>query len=128
MAQETVKKGRAKPRGKRLVEPVGKGGFYARALDEADQLDFELAAGVEGIDDEIALLRVKIKELLKNDPENVRLITQATNSLERLVRTRYNISKEQHKGLKDAIGNVLRDIALPLGIGVGVGLKKGVSR
>jgi len=48
---------------------------------------------------------------------------QATNALARLVKTRYNITKEQKKGLKEAIGNVLRDIALPLGIGVGAAIK-----
>lgn len=99
-------------------------GFYTRVLDEAERLDFELASGVEGIDDEIALLRVKIKSLLENEPENIRLILQMTNALERLVRTRYNISKEQRKGLKEAITNVLKDIALPLGIGIGTTVKK----
>ena len=96
-----------------------KHGFYSRVLDEAEQLDFELASGVEGIDDEIALLRVKIKSILQNDPENIKLIMLATNALERLIRTKYNISKEDKKGLKEAIGNVLRDVALPLGIGIG---------
>jgi len=112
----------AKARGKRGA-PKGnqnarKPSFYAKVLDEAERLDFELASDVEGIDDEIALLRVKIKSLLENDPENIRLIIQMTNALERLVRTRYNITREQRKGLKEAIGNVLRDIAIPLGIGV----------
>jgi hypothetical protein len=111
----------AKARGKRGA-PKGnhedKPGFYAKVLDAAERLDFELASGVEGIDDEIALLRVKIKSLLENEPENIRLIMQMTNALERLIRTRYNISKEQRKGLKEAIGNVLKDIAIPLGIRV----------
>ena len=93
-------------------------------LNEAEQLDFELATGVEGIDDEIALLRVKIKSLLANDPENIKLIMQATNTLARLIRTRYNISQEDKKGLKEAIGNVLKEVALPLGIGIGTGLGK----
>ncbi len=101
-----------------------KHGFYARVLDDAEQLDFELASGVEGIDDEIALLRLKIKSILCHDPENIRLIMQATNTLARLVKTRYNITREQKKGLKEAIGNVLRDIALPLGIGIGTGIRK----
>ena len=92
--------------------------FYAKVLDEAEQLDFELASGVEGIDDEIALLRVKIKSILEDEPENIRLIMQMTNALERLVKTRYNITREQKKGLKEAVGNVLKDIALPLGIAV----------
>ena len=98
--------------------------FYSKVLDEAEQLDFELATSVEGIDDEIALLRVKIKSLLAHDPENIKLIMQATNTLARLVRTRYNISKEDKKGLKEAIANVLRDIALPLGIGIGATFNK----
>jgi hypothetical protein len=92
--------------------------FYAKVMDEADQLDFELASGVEGFDDEIAMLRVQIKSLLEKDPENIRLILQATNTLVNLVKTKYNISKEQKQGLKEAIGNVLRDIAIPLGIKV----------
>ncbi len=92
--------------------------FYVKVLDEAEQLDFELASGVEGIDDEIALLRVKIKSILEDEPENIRLIIHMTNALERLVKTRYNITREQKKGLKEAIGNVLRDVALPLGISV----------
>ncbi len=101
-----------------------KHGFYSRVLDEAEQLDFELATGVEGIDDEIALLRVKIKSLLERDPENIKLIMGATNALERLITTRYKITKEQRKGLKEAIANVLRDVALPLGIGIGATLDK----
>jgi len=83
-----------------------------------------MATGVEGIDDEIALLRVKIKSLLKNDPENIKLVMQATNTLARLVRTRYNIGKNDKKGLKEAIANVLRDVALPLGIGLGTTFNK----
>ena len=101
-----------------------KHGFYSNVLDEAEQLDLELATGVEGIDDEIALLRVKIKSILDHDPENIRLIMEATNTLARLVKTRYNITKEQKKGLKEAIGNVLKDIALPLGIGIGATINK----
>jgi hypothetical protein len=99
-------------------------GFYQKALDEAERLDFELASGVNGIDDEIALLRVKIKSILGDDPKNIKLIVEATNALERLVRTRYRISKEQRKGLKEAIGNVLRDVALPLGIGIAATVNK----
>ena len=111
-----------RPKKKRGAPPgnqrARKHGFYSKVLDEAERLDLELAQGIEGIDDEIALLRVKIKSILDNDPENIRLIVEATNTLARLVKTRYNITKEQKKGLKEAIGNVLRDVALPLGIAV----------
>ncbi len=118
---EKAKRKRGAPKGNQNAK---KHTFYSKVLDEAERLDFELAAGVEGIDDEIALLRVKIKSLLEHDPENIKLIMQATNTLARLVRTRYNISREDNEGLKEAIGNVLRDVALPLGIGIGAAINK----
>ena len=121
MPAEEAKRKRGAPKGNQNAR---KHGFYARILDEAEQLDFELASGVEGIDDEIALLRVKIKSILCHDPENIKLIMQATDALARLVRTRYNITKDQKKGLKEAIANVLRDVALPLGIGIGAAIDK----
>ena len=93
--------------------------FYARVLDQAEALELKEAMAVEGVSDEIALLRVKIQSLLENDPENVKLLLDATNALARLVKTRYNLEKEQGKGLKEAIANVLKDIAVPLGIGIG---------
>lgn len=96
-----------------------KHGFYSKVLDEAEKLDMEEASDVNGIDDEIALLRVKIKSVLEKDPENIKLIMQATNTLAGLVKTRYNITGRQRKGLREAIGNVLRDVALPLGISLG---------
>ena len=110
------KRKRGAPRGNQNAR---KHGFYSKVLDEAERLDFELASGVDGIDDEIALLRVKIKSVLEHNPENIKLIMETTNTLARLVRTRYNISKEQKKGLKEAIGNVIKDIIVPLGINVG---------
>ena len=120
MADKTERK-RGAPKGNQNAR---KHGFYSKVLDEAERLDLELATGVEGIDDEIALLRVKIKSLIAHDPDNIRLIMLATSALARLVRTRYNISKKDKKGLKEAIGNVLRDIALPLGIGIGATINK----
>ena len=96
-----------------------KHGFYSRVLSEAEQQDFEQATAVEGIDDEIALLRVRIKSLVASAPDNIKLIMQATGMLARLLRTKNNIGKKDRQGLKEAIGNVLKDIALPLGIGIG---------
>ncbi|OGO30062.1 MAG: hypothetical protein A2Z29_06530 [Chloroflexi bacterium RBG_16_56_11] len=105
--------------GQRGNQNARKHGFYSKVLDEAGKLDFEVASDFDGIDDEITLLRVKIKSLLEKDPENIKLIAQATNALANLVMMRYKITAEQRKGLKEAISNVLRDVALPLGISVG---------
>jgi hypothetical protein len=41
--------------------------FYSKVLSEAEKLEFEKAASVEGIDAEIAILRMKIGCLLDPD-------------------------------------------------------------
>ncbi len=115
MTAETGRK-KSVPKGKKNTK---KQRFYSEVLDEAERVDLELASDVNGIDDEIAVLRVKIKSALEKDPENLKLIMQATNTLAGLVKTRYKISAEQKKGLKEAIANVVKDIAIPLGISVG---------
>lgn len=108
-----AKSPRGAPRGNQNAR---KHGFYSKVLDEAQQMDLELAEGVNGLDDEIALLRVKIKALIEKDPENLQLIMQASGTLARLLRTRYTLEKGQGKGIKDAIEKVLTDIAVPLGV------------
>ena len=109
------------PRTRKRGAPAGnqnarKHGFYSRMLDAAEEADYVLATEVEGIDDEIALLRVKIKSVLRHDPDNFKLVLQAVTTLSRLLATRLNIGKRDKKGLKDAIINVLKDVAVPLGI------------
>ena len=111
MAKKGKDKGKSSPRG-----------FYSRALDEAEKLELEEASHVEGIDEEIALLRVKLRELLEEQPERVDLHFEAANIIARLVRTRYQITREQKKSLKEAIQKVLTEVAVPLGVGVGVKL------
>jgi hypothetical protein len=97
-----------------------KHGFYSRALDEAEKVELEEAAYVEGIDDEIALLRVKLRDLIEDHPDRIDLHIEAANTIARLVRTRYQITREQKKSLKEAIAKVLTEVALPLGIGIGM--------
>jgi len=113
MTEGTENRKRGAPRGNQNAR---KHGFYSKVLSDEEQQDLEQAILSHGLDEEIALLRVKLKSLLKYDPENVKLIMQATNTLARLIRTRYRLGRDDKIGLKNAISNVLRDIALPLGI------------
>jgi len=93
-----------------------KHGFYSRALDEAEQIQLEEAAHIEGLDDEIAVLRLKFRQLLANHPERIDLQIKLANTLARLIRTRYNITPEQKNTLREAIATVLKDVAIPLGV------------
>jgi hypothetical protein len=91
-------------------------GFYSQALNEAERLELEEARGIDGIDEEIAILRVKLRELIVAKPERFDLHLKLATTIARLVTTRYNITKEQKKSLKEAITKVLTEIAVPLGI------------
>jgi hypothetical protein len=93
-----------------------KHGFYSQALNEAEKLELEEARSIDGIDEEIAILRVKLRELIVAEPERLDLHLKLATTIARLVTTRYNISKEQKKSLKEAITRVLTEIAVPLGI------------
>lgn len=103
-------------------------GFYSRALTVAEQLELEDAGCVDGIDDEIALLRVRLRRLVEQSPERIDLQVDLAGAIARLVRTRYQISSEQKKSLKAAISRVLEEVAVPLGIGIGVGVGGALHR
>ena len=96
--------------------------FYDQLFDAAEKIDFDRACGMDGIDEEIALIRLEIVKVVGGgDIANLRALVQAPNALERLIRTRYAISRDQRKSLREAVGVVLRDVLLPLGINLGTG-------
>ena len=110
--------GKRKRGGQEGNQNARKHGYYSKVLDEKELADYERAINLEGFDEEIALMRVKLISLIERDPENVRLISQAINSLVKLVIAKYAESKDKDKERqdKDALRTVLESVALPLGI------------
>jgi len=109
----TEKKKRGAPKGNQNAKTHG---FYSQILDEAQKLQLEAAREVEGIDEEIAILRVKLLTLIDEHPDRIDLQMVAASTIARLVRTKLHISAGQKKSLKDAITKALTEIAVPLGI------------
>ncbi len=93
-------------------------------MDEEERKNFKLATEVEGLDSEIALMRVKIQSLIARDPENLQMITKAVTALARVIMTKYNISKTDKKTFTEAMQNALKGIIIPAGVGVMQFLKK----
>ncbi len=108
-------------RRRKKTSPELNAGFYSRALDEAEMLHLQEASEVEGVDDEIALLRLRLREMAEKSPERIDLQMDLAAAIARLVKTRYQISSVQKKSLKAAVTKVLEEVAVPLGIGLGVG-------
>ena len=101
---------------RKSVAKVKRFGFYGQALNEAERLELEEAIGIDGIDEEVAILRIKLRELIVAKPDKFELHLKVVSAIARLVTTRYHISKEQKRSLKEAVTKVLTEIAIPLGI------------
>lgn len=90
--------------------------FYSDAVDRAERLDLERAGELEGLDDEIALMRVRLKRAVEERPEDMHLLVRGMDVLVRAVGARYRLSPKSRKDLADNLAaalNSLGDQLLP---------------
>lgn len=90
--------------------------FYCQALDQAERQDLERAREIEGLDDEIALMRVRLKRAVEERPEDVQLFVKGLDILVRAVGARYRLSPKSRKDLAENLAatlNSLGDQLLP---------------
>jgi len=90
--------------------------FYAQALSQAERLLLDNAREVEGLDEEIALLRVRLSSLAAQEPENLELLVKGIGMLVRAVSAKYRLSKQAEHDLYDSVLGVLRGIGGALGL------------
>ncbi|MBI2908091.1 MAG: hypothetical protein HYX92_10615 [Chloroflexi bacterium] len=84
--------------------------FYAAALSEAERLLLSSAEDIEGLDEEIALLRVGLHRAIAEEPENVELRLKLINMVVRAVAARYRLSPKAEGDLSQHMAAVLRGI------------------
>ncbi|MFQ5874693.1 MAG: hypothetical protein ACE5JL_12980 [Dehalococcoidia bacterium] len=90
--------------------------FYASAITEAERLRLPDALEIEGLDHEIALLRVRLGRLAEEQPENTTLLFKGIELLVKAVAARYRLSKKSKDDLSEAIEGVLTSIGGALGL------------
>jgi hypothetical protein len=90
-----------------------KHGFYSKVLDSPEKHGLKYAVDLDGLDQEIAILRVKFRSLLAYDGSNLRLINQTAVTLGRLYSIKYGLSKNDSSKLKEAVTSVLEEFTLP---------------
>ncbi len=88
-------------------------GFYSKSATPEQQQNMSIAAGMEGLDEEIALLRAKISAAAE-DPSQSNFLLSGISLLSRLLRTREKLGSQQSKGLEQAIANILRNVSPPV--------------
>lgn len=92
-------------------------GFYEEALTEAERLRLPKARGVEGIDDEIALLRVRLLGYAQRNPEKLDVLMQGIGLLTRTVATRYRLSPKSQQDLTESLIGVAVGLGRSFGLG-----------
>lgn len=84
--------------------------FYAQVLSQAEQVRLDEAQNLEGLDEEIALLRVRLADLASQHPEKVELLLKGVGVLLRAVATKYRLSPKAEEDLYQSVLGVLRGI------------------
>lgn len=84
--------------------------FYRGALDAAERVELKAASEVEGLDEEIAVLRVKLKEALSKRPDDLQLMLRGIELLVKAVSARYRLSPEAGEDLSANIAGVVRGV------------------
>lgn len=93
----------AKPR-KRAKSPAG---FYADIIDEAE---LAKARDVTGIDDEIAILRIRLHQVMSDNREDYATMLKLLAGLVRAVQAAYRMDPSAWDGLAESLAEVTRDI------------------
>jgi len=92
--------------------------FYSDALTEAELLDLAEALLMEGVDEEIAVLRVRLKTAVRKYPEDLKLLLAGVGMLTKAVATQYRLSPKARKELADRLSDLLNSLGdqlLPAG-------------
>jgi hypothetical protein len=88
--------------------------FYRSALNEAERLALSEAAEMGGLDDEIAVLRVKLRTAMEENPQDVKLMFKGVELLVKALAARYRLSRQAEDELSEKVEAVLRDLGAPL--------------
>jgi hypothetical protein len=84
--------------------------FYRKALDAAGQIELDEASDIEGLDDEIALLRVRLRKVVDEKREDFPLMLRGIELLVKAVSARYRLSKQAEEDLAGSLASLVRGV------------------
>ena len=102
--QTQVKRKRGGQKGNRNAR---KHGFYSGTLSPAETSQVWHITNLEGVDPEIALIRVKLQSSIQYDPGNRRVIREASRLLVKWYSEDYGLDATDSRYLKTVVDNFL---------------------
>ena len=82
--------------------------FYSSCVDVAELTE---ALEIEGIDEELAVLRIQLKKLVKECPEDLPLMLKGFDLIARIAAARYRMSAKSREDLAQSLGDTIMHIA-----------------
>ena len=108
---------------KAAKEIADKHGYYYSVLSDEEKVEYALALSGEGFEQEIALLKAKMKCMMLLYPYNMALMARILSILERLQKTQKALfNKDSATELEAAVEKVFIKLHIPLEL-MGNGLK-----
>jgi hypothetical protein len=89
-----------------------KHGFYSATLSPAETSQLRNITNLEGVDPEIALIRVKLQSSLQHDPGNRRVIGEASRLLVKWYSANYRLDPADRSYLKTVVESLLEIASL----------------
>ena len=84
--------------------------FYERAVSEAESEYLKRAANMDGLDDEIAVLRAKILTALEDRPDDLPLLLKGVGTLSSTLAARHRLADKAEQDLFDNLVGTLRGL------------------
>ena len=84
--------------------------LYEEALSQAERVRLSRARQLQGLDEEIALLRMRLSRLGEDQPENLELLIKGIGMLVRALSARYKLSHKAEYDLYQSLVGVLQGV------------------
>ena len=84
--------------------------LYEEALSKAERVRLSRARQIQGLDEEIALLRLRLSRLTEEQPENLELLIKGIGMLVRAVSAKYKLSHKAEEDLYQSLLGVLQGV------------------
>jgi len=85
--------------------------FYERAIDEASRDDFAEALALDGLDEEVAILRLHLRRLLTDSPEDARVLQAGVRLLISALLAQRRLTDREAEGIGEAVAAVVEQFS-----------------
>lgn len=92
-------------------QPPSGADFYGDCLDEEDRRLLEQARSIDGLDDEIAVLRLQLRRAINEKNIDYPLLLRSVQALVRAVAAQHRLSPRARRDLRANIEAVMKDLS-----------------